>query len=77
MTFRIPQELPKNTEKIFLGDDQYEFAQSYLTRTRRMLFLRGPIYPAPYPRADPFGDVVGKSTLFEEGVVMLGAGGGG
>lgn len=55
MTFRVPSNIPKDTEKVFLGDDQYEFAQAYLTRTRRMLFLRGPIYPAPYPRSDPFG----------------------
>jgi len=29
-----------------LGNDQFEFSQAYLTRTRRILFLRGIIVPA-------------------------------
>jgi len=56
MTFRVPRKTPEGTkQKDFLSDETFEFAQAYLTRKRRMLFLRGPIYPAPYPRADPFG----------------------
>lgn len=50
--FRKPQQPPDGTKaKDVLHDDNYEFAQAYLARTRRMLFLRGPIQLRP----DHFG----------------------
>ena len=55
MPFGNPRRTPEGTTiKDFLSDDVYEFAQTYLTRKRRILILRGPMYPSPYPRPDPF-----------------------
>ena len=53
--------------KLALHDTQFEYAHAYLGRTRRMLFLRGPVVGAPY-RNDLFGptqigdDILAMST---------------
>ena len=50
--FRKAQQPPDGIKaKDVLADDNYEFSQAYLARTRRMLFLRGPIQLRP----DHFG----------------------
>lgn len=55
MAFRKPHKAPAGSkQKEYLTDENFEFAQMYLARTRRMLFLRGPILPAPF-RIDSFG----------------------
>ncbi|HEC64447.1 MAG TPA: ATP-dependent Clp protease proteolytic subunit [bacterium] len=56
MTWRKAQKVSDGkTNKEYLSDEAFEYAQTYLARERRMLFLRGPIYPAPFPRNDPYG----------------------
>ncbi len=54
--FRLPYE---GKQEEHLLDGQFEFSQAFLTRTSRMLFLRGPIFSAnpghPMSRLDSFG----------------------
>ncbi len=54
--FRQPFE---GNQEEHLTDNQFEFAQAFLARQRRMLFLRGPIFGAnpghPMSRLDTFG----------------------
>ena len=52
--FRNPFRTPDGTEaKDYLCDDVFEYAQAFLARERRVLFLRGPVINAP-SRMDHF-----------------------
>lgn len=48
MTFRVPFLAPEGDARKYLSDEQFEYAQGYLARTQRMLFLRGPIMGMPH-----------------------------
>src|SRR4030042_1307678 len=50
LMFRIPQG---GNPKEHLTDEQFEFAGTYLARTKRLIFLRGPIIGNP-PRTDSY-----------------------
>jgi ATP-dependent Clp protease protease subunit len=61
--FRKPH---KGDAEQHLQDNQFEFSQAYLTRTKRMLFLRGPIFGVEggMGRLDSFGPtMVGDDIL--------------
>ncbi len=62
--FRKPME---GNQFEHLADGQFELATNYLTRKRRMLFLRGPLFgmlTPPMPRPDAYGPtVVGDDIL--------------
>ena len=52
--FRNPFRTPKGTTAVdYLRDDAFEYAQAFLARERRVLFLRGPVINAP-SRMDHF-----------------------
>lgn len=48
MAFRLPYLAPEGDLRKYLYEDQFEYSQSYLGRTKRMLFLRGPLIGLPH-----------------------------
>jgi len=46
MPFKKRNDELKYNERV-LNENQYEYSQAFLTRTRRMLFLRGPVLGSP------------------------------
>ena len=80
MAFKSPNQ--EEFDGAPLREDQYEYSQAYLTRTRRMLFMRGPVVGAPQ-RNDSSGptwigdDIIALAALNSAPITLLIDSGGG
>ena len=63
MTFRAPHLAPEGDARKYLSDEQFEYAQGYLARTQRMLFLRGPIMGMPHRSDSSCPTMVGDDII--------------